>query len=255
MSTVETGQRPFSAFRRLSASDPSEAAGALSGPRAYSRSSARSRSSDTAFLLRRMRRPVGSASSTGDLHLAADRERLQHVRVAIDARFGKRQQPGAARRQEHEHAELLVTLNLASQDRPWRDRALSGRGPRRPFVDERDADALLRGIDAEDFERPGRADGHRFRPSSRATSRGKRGRVRQPFDAGVELHEGAEVRHADHSAGTHLAHLVGRGDRRPRIVLELLQPERDLLRGIVYTQHLHGDLLTGRDDFIGTGAA
>ena len=42
---------------------------------------------------------------------------------------------------------------------------------------------------------------------------------------------------------------------RPRIVLELLQPERDLLRGVVHPQHLHGDLVTGRDDFAGTGDA
>src|SRR6266511_1769761 len=45
-----------------------------------------------------------------DLHIASDRERFPHVHVAIHSRFGKGHQAGAPRRQEHEYAELLVTL-------------------------------------------------------------------------------------------------------------------------------------------------
>ena len=100
----------------------------------------------------------------------------------------------------------------------------------------------------------GRAHGHRLRPPAGAPRRSKRRGVRQPFDAGLQLHERAEVGHARDAAGAHLAHRVGGGQRRPRIVQELLQPERDLLRGVVHPQHLHGDLVTRRDDLIGVDA-
>ncbi len=79
--------------------------------------------------------------------------------------------------------------------------------------------------------------------------------MRQRFDAGFELHERTEVRHARDAARAHLAHLVGGGHLPPWIVQELLQPKRDLLRGFVHTQYLHGDLVAGRDDLIGVGDA
>ena len=75
--------------------------------------------------------------------------------------------------------------------------------------------------------------------------------MRQPFDAGLELHERAEVRHSRDAARAHLAHLIGGTHRTPWIVHELLQPERDLLRRVVHTQDLHGDLIAGRDDLVG----
>ena len=79
--------------------------------------------------------------------------------------------------------------------------------------------------------------------------------MRQRFDAGLELDEGAEVGDARDAAGPHLADGVGRRRRRPRIVLQLLQAERDLLRGLVDPQHLDGDLIADGDHLAGAGEA
>ena len=46
-----------------------------------------------------------------------------------------------------------------------------------------------------------------FGPATGPTGRRERGRVRQPFDARLQLHEGAELRHPRHTAAPHLAHL------------------------------------------------
>ena len=110
-------------------------------------------------------------------------------------------------------------------------------------------------VDRQDPERAGETRRHRLRPSTGTTRRRERGDMRQPFDAWLELHERAEVRHARDAAGADLAHLVVRGNRGPRIVEQLLQPERDLLRGLVHAQHLDGDLIARRDDLAGPGAA
>ena len=83
----------------------------------------------------------------------------------------------------------------------------------------------------------------------------ERGGVRQPFDARLQLHEGAELRHPRHAAAPHLAHLVGRAHGAPRIVLQLLQPERNLPRALVHAQHLDGDLIAARDHLARRGGA
>ena len=52
-----------------------------------------------------------------DFQLASDGEGPGHVAVTIEAGLGKRDQAGAPRRQEHEHAKLLVSFDLADDNR------------------------------------------------------------------------------------------------------------------------------------------
>src|SRR4029077_972250 len=47
--------------------------------------------------------------------------------------------------------------------------------------------------------------------------------------------------------------LVAGRHRRPGIVQELLETERDLLCGLVHAQNLHGYLIARRDDLTGVG--
>ena len=79
--------------------------------------------------------------------------------------------------------------------------------------------------------------------------------MRQRFDAGLELDEGAEVGDAGDAAGSDLTDGVSRRRGRPRIVLQLLQAERDLLRGLVHPQHLDRDLVADGDHLAGAGEA
>ena len=72
-------------------------------------------------------------------------------------------------------------------------------------MDERDADALLREVDAENLERSGGTDRYGFGPATRPTGGRERGGMRQPFDARLQFHEGAELRHPRHTAAPHLA--------------------------------------------------
>ena len=87
------------------------------------------------------------------------------------------------------------------------------------------------------------SDGNRLRPSVRSSCRGERGGVRESFDARLQLDERPELGEAGDAARAHLADLVGGLDLRPRIAGELLQPERDLLRGLVDAENLDRDCL------------
>ena len=70
----------------------------------------------------------------------------------------------------------------------------------------------------------------------------ERGRVRQRFDARLQLDERAELRDARDAARAHLADLVRGLDARPGIGGQLLQPEGDLLLVLVHAQDLDRDL-------------
>ena len=72
--------------------------------------------------------------------------------------------------------------------------------------------------------------------------------MRQRLDPGLKLDEGAELRETRHAAGVHLARDVGLRHLRPRIGLQLLQPERDLLLLVVHAQNLDRDLGAHADD-------
>ena len=89
---------------------------------------------------------------------------------------------------------------------------------------------------------PVESDGQLLRPRAAAAGRCKRRCVRQGFDARLQLHEGAEIRDARDPTRAHLAHLVAGRHRRPGIVQELLEAERDFLCGLVHAQNLHGDI-------------
>ena len=82
-----------------------------------------------------------------------------------------RDEAGAAGREEHEDAELLVALDLARQacarHDPAAPTAVAARRAREPSGSERDTDPLLLGIDAQDLERGGHARRDRSRPASR----------------------------------------------------------------------------------------
>ena len=66
----------------------------------------------------------------------------------------------------------------------------------------------------------------------------------KPLDARLELHERTKVGHACDAARPYLADLVVGLHGQPRVVCELLQSERNLLRALVDTEHLDGDLVT-----------
>ena len=120
------------------------------------------------------------------------------------------------------------------------------RGAGRPFGKWSDTDPLPVDVDALDLERARHPDRDLAGPVSRPI-RGKRRGVRQRFDARLELDERPELRDAGHAPAAHLTDLVGRRHPRPRILGELLHPERDLLLVVVNPQHLDGDLVAGFD--------
>src|SRR5258705_8994722 len=115
-------------------------------------------------------------------------------------------------------------------------------GPRRTFRNQRDADPLLLEVDARNLERPGHARRERRGPFRRSSRRTERRDVRQCLDAGLELDERAELRDARDAAGPHLPDLVRGPDVRPGIGGELLQPEGDLLPGLVRPEDPDRDL-------------
>ena len=148
-----------------------------------------------------------------DLDVGADGKRFRDVRFPGHAGLAQRDETGAPRGEEHEHAELLVTLDLSREARARHDLGLRRRrpaGPRRALRNERDADPLLLEVDAQDLECRRHPHGDRPGPSLRSPCRRERGGVRQPFDPRLELDERPELREARDAAGAHLAHLVGR---------------------------------------------
>ena len=144
-----------------------------------------------------------------------------------------------------------MTLDLSREARARHDAGLRSRlpaGARGALRKERDADALLVEIDAQDLECPGHPRGDLSGPSLRSSRRSEGGAVRQPFDARLELDERPELRDARHASGAYLSDLIRFVDARPWIGAELLQPERNLPLVLVHPQHLDGDLLAGLDD-------
>ena len=117
-----------------------EALGAARRPRVRRSRAVRRAScaSSTALRLRRMRRPAASTSSTIDLDVGADRETLFARRLPWPrpvSLIGMR--PGAPRREEHEHAELLVALDLAGEARARRRSPVPAAPSRRPAPNPR----------------------------------------------------------------------------------------------------------------------
>src|SRR5688500_17128012 len=112
-----------------------------------------------------------------DLDVRSNGERPGDVAFPGHAGFTQRHQPRASRREEDEHAKLFMTLDLSGEPRPGMDLGLrrnGAAGAGRAVGNERDADALLLEIDAEDLEGPDHADRHRARPSIGATCWRKR---------------------------------------------------------------------------------
>src|SRR5688572_30678159 len=81
------------------------------------------------------------------------------------------------------------------------------------------------------------------------------GEWQQPLDAGLQLHKGTELRHPCHTARPYLPYLVRCAHGAPRIVLQLLQPERNLPSGLVDAENLDGNLIAGGDDRTRRGGA
>src|SRR5439155_7608664 len=142
-----------------------------------------------------------------DLHVGADGKRAGDIRVPGNAGLAQWDETRAPRGEEHEHAELLMTLDLSRESRARHDLELRGRhaaGARRTLRNERDANPLLLEVDAQDLECARHPRGHPRGPSVRSPRGSKRGSVRQRFDPGLELDERTEVRDARHTAGAHL---------------------------------------------------
>src|SRR3989338_6360296 len=84
---------------------------------------------------------------------------------------------------------------------------------------------------------------------------GHLGDVQQAVDAGLELDEGAEVGQTDDLAGDPRAHRGALGDGRPRVGLDLLEPERDALVLLVHVEDLRLELLPLLEDLRGVADA
>ena len=201
-----------------------------------------------------MRRPDGSTSRTTTSTSAADRKRARDVRFPGDAGLAHRDQTGASR------ARGTRTRRTSRDARPCPVRRAPGtmlRRRRRGAAGARRAlgqRARRRSASSRD-----RCSGSRTPPvvpgatgcaqPSGAAGRRERGRVRQRFDARLELDERAELRDARHAAGAHLADLV----RRPRTVdhgsaVSCFSPSEIFCVVLVDAQHLDGDLVAGLDD-------
>src|SRR3954465_11319023 len=122
--------------------------------------------------------------------IAADRERAGDVTLSRHAGLGHGNKAGASRRNEHEDAELLVTLDFPRETNARSD--LHGRrasGSRRSPREHRNAGSLLLGIDAQDLERTSRPRRDLAGPAARMSGRRERRHVREPLDSRLELDE------------------------------------------------------------------
>ena len=80
---------------------------------------------------------------------------------------------------------------------------------------------------------------------------GELGDVDQALDAGQDLDEGPEGDDLRHLALDHVALLVLVEDPLPRVLLGLLQAQRDALAVAVDVEHLDADRVADRDDLGG----
>ena len=78
---------------------------------------------------------------------------------------------------------------------------------------------------------------------------GKLGDVDQALDAGEDFDEGAEGDDLGDRALEHVAGTVGADDPLPRVLLGLLETERDALAVAVDVEHFDPHRVADRDDF------
>src|SRR5438876_2896 len=113
---------------------------------------------------------------------------------------------------------------------------------------QREPDAPLVGIDADHEQRElVTAADELVGPGDRSIRHLRD--VQEAVHAGLELDERAEVREPDDLAGDARAHRVALGDRRPRVGLDLLEPEGDPLVLLVDVEDLRLDLLPLLENF------
>src|SRR5881628_1192409 len=113
---------------------------------------------------------------------------------------------------------------------------------------QREPDAPLVGIDADHEQRELVTDADQLVGPGDRSIRHLRD-VQEAVHAGLELDERAEVREPDDLAGDARAHRVALGDRRPRVGLDLLEPEGDPLVLLVDVEDLRLDLLPLLESF------
>src|SRR5262249_10286507 len=82
-----------------------------------------------------------------DLDVGSDRKRFHDVAFLRDPGLAQRDETRPSGSEEHEDAELLVAFDLSHQPRTRDDLARRFSGARRALRKDRDADALLVGID------------------------------------------------------------------------------------------------------------
>src|SRR5438445_1787762 len=112
---------------------------------------------------------------------------------------------------------------------------------------QREPDAPLVGIDADHEQRELVADADDLVGPVDRPVRHLRD-VQEAVHAGLELDERAEVSEPHHLAGDARAHREALGDRRPRVGLDLLEPEGDPLVLLVDVEDLRLDLLALLED-------
>src|SRR5256884_2484446 len=113
---------------------------------------------------------------------------------------------------------------------------------------QREPDAPLVGIDADREQRELVTDADQLVGPGDRSIRHLRD-VQEAVHAGLELDERAEVREPAALAGDARAHRVALGDRRPRVGLDLLEPEGDPLVLLVDVEDLRLDLLPLLENF------
>src|SRR5256886_11467225 len=112
---------------------------------------------------------------------------------------------------------------------------------------QREPDAPLVGIDADHEQRELVTDADQLVGPGDRSIRHLRD-VQEAVHAGLELDERAEVREPDDLAGDARAHRVALGDRRPRVGLDLLEPEGDPLVLLVDVEDLRLEVLPLLED-------
>src|SRR2546430_1285914 len=142
-----------------------------------------------------------------------------------------------------ERAEVSEPHHLAGDARAHR-KAL---GDRRPRVGldllEPEGDPLVLLVDVEDLRLEVLPLLEDLRRMADAARPGHVGDVQEAVHAGLELDERAEVGQVAHLARDARSGVVALLDRRPRVGLDLLHPERDALGGAVDVEDDHVDLV------------
>ena len=178
-----------------------------------------------------------------DLQLGARGKRLAVVGPSLGAELRVGDEPGLARAEPDERAEVFHALHGAGEHGAHRDARFHLIAGSHVVGRQRQSDAAPGEIDGQDhhvrFGIGGDGLAHRAR-----TAAGNLTDVKEPVDAGQQLDEDPELGGADQPPANDLALAQPAGHALPRIALEGLEAQRDPPLLLVDPQHLHGHRVT-----------